>query len=177
MDRPPHARRAWPGWRRWRWDGCRLSSSVADHRRHLRFGNHLAIHPGDAARLRDLAAHLDDLDLEHDLVTRLHRLSELDVVERHEVNDLRIRLLERAEEQHSSHLRHGLDDEYSGHDRMPGKMPLKERLVDRHVLDADHPLSFFDLENAIDEEKRISVRKHPHDLFDSVHCFSPVLAV
>ena len=52
---------------------------------------------------------------------------------------------------------------------MPRKMPLKERLVDRDVLEADDALAFLDLEDAIDEQERIAVRQHLHDVFDGIH--------
>ena len=67
---------------------------------------------------------------------RAHRLAELHVVERHEVHDLALRVVDRAHQQHAAHLRHRLDDQHARHDRMPGKVPLEERLVDRDVLDA-----------------------------------------
>ena len=52
-------------------------------------------------------------------------------------------------------------------------MAIKERFVDRDVLERDEPFVRVDLENTIDQEKRISMRKNPHDLGDSefVHYF------
>jgi hypothetical protein len=46
---------------------------------------------------------------------------------------------------------------------MPGEMPLKEWLVDRHVFDADDPFGAFDLENPIDQQERIPVWNHIED--------------
>ena len=48
-------------------------------------------------------------------------------------------------------------------------MSLEEGLVDRDVLDADNTLLWLQLDHPIDEEKRIAVRKHLHDFFDSEH--------
>ena len=48
-------------------------------------------------------------------------------------------------------------------------MSLKKRLVDGDVLEPHNPFSFFDLENPIDEQKRIAMRQHLHDIFNSKH--------
>jgi len=52
-------------------------------------------------------------------------------------------------------------------------MTIKERFVDADVLERNEPFVRIDLENTIDQEKRISMRKNPHDLGDSefVHYF------
>ena len=52
---------------------------------------------------------------------------------------------------------------------MSGEMPLKERLVDRDVLQPDDALAVLDLENAIHQQERIAVRQDFHDLFDLDH--------
>jgi hypothetical protein len=45
-------------------------------------------------------------------------------------------------------------------------MPLKERLVDSHVLKPHHPSGAFDFDDAIDEEKWITVGEDLEDTFD-----------
>src|SRR4051812_30596277 len=52
---------------------------------------------------------------------------------------------------------------------MPGKMTLKERLVDRHVLESDDSLVLLYLENPVDEKERIAVWQDLHDVFDRIH--------
>src|SRR5262245_49278868 len=52
-------------------------------------------------------------------------------------------------------------------------MPDEEWLVDTDVLKRDEPLPPIDLDNAINQEKRVPMRKNPHDLGNSefVHYF------
>ncbi len=48
----------------------------------------------------------------------------------------------------------------------PGKVALKERLVDRDVLDADDPLAVLDLDDPIDQQERIAMRQDVQDRAD-----------
>ena len=52
-------------------------------------------------------------------------------------------------------------------------MAVEKRLVDADVFERDDPLILVDLEDSIDQEKRVPMRKNPHDLGDSkfVHYF------
>src|SRR5713101_6627140 len=52
---------------------------------------------------------------------------------------------------------------------MPWKMPLKERLVDRDVLQADDPLLLLDLENPVHQQERVAVGQNLHDVFYRIH--------
>ena len=58
----------------------------------------------------------------------------------------------------------------------PGKVALKERLVDRHVLDADDPLGPFDLDDPVHQQERIPVRDHVQDPADVHHNASVALS-
>src|SRR4029079_3540390 len=138
-------------------------SFVADHRAHFGFGHYFPLHLGHTLHLAHHATHLQQLQLESHLIARVHRTTPFDVVERGEIHDLLLRIGHGAHQEHPAHLRHRLDDQDTRHDRMSGEMPLKERLVDRHVLDAHDPLSRVDLDNAIDEQEWIPVRQHLHD--------------
>jgi hypothetical protein len=46
-------------------------------------------------------------------------------------------------------------------------MALEEGFVDGHVFERNDAFIPVDLENAIDQEKRIPMRKNPHDFGDS----------
>ena len=43
---------------------------------------------------------------------------------------------------------------------LSGKMSLKLRLVDGHVLDADAAFVAADVDDAVDQQKRIAMRQH-----------------
>ena len=55
---------------------------------------------------------------------------------------------------------------------MPREVPLKERLVDRDVLDAHNALVPLDLDDAVHEQEGIAVGQPIHDAAD-VHCGGP----
>ena len=112
------------------------------------------------------APELDHLQLGTELVTRDHRPAELHVIDRHEVDDLVLRVVERAHQEHPAHLGHRFDDQHAGHDRMPGKMTLEEGLVDRHVLEPDHALVAVHFHDPVDQEERIAVGHDLQDLAD-----------
>src|SRR5690242_9639396 len=94
-------------------------------------------------------------------VSRHDWLFEARVVDAHKVIDLAaIGLVTfRHEGQYSRRLRKRLDNENTGHDRMVRKVPLEERLVDRHVLQGNDILASLARQHAIDHEKRIPVRQ------------------
>ncbi len=109
---------------------------------------------------RDLRQfHLDDQHVAgHD------RLAPFHVLGGHEIRDL-IRRLGLLEHQNARHLRHGFQLQHARHDGMPGKMPLKIRLVDGDVLDADDVVAV-NLHHPVHHQERRTVRQHLHDLLD-----------
>src|SRR5205807_5258181 len=56
-------------------------------------------------------------------------------------------------------LRHALEDQHPVHHRIAGEMPGKERLVVRHVLDADARFIAADGDNAVHQQERITLRQ------------------
>ena len=60
-------------------------------------------------------------------------------------------------------LGHDLNDENARHDRTLGEMPLKKRLIGRHVFQTDCPLAGFQRRDPVYQQKRVTVRQ---DLFD-----------
>src|SRR5690606_3758751 len=141
---------------------CRMNGHVAllpvdDAGHHFGFDRELAVHEAFTAHLAHMTAHGQDLDLETDLVARCHRPSPLHVIERHEVHDLLFDVRYRAHHQQAADLRHGLDDEHTGHHRVAGIVALEERLVDRDVLDADDAPIRFILDDPVDQQHRIAM--------------------
>src|SRR5690606_6606840 len=133
---------------------------------HLGFAHGLALDVGDAAHPAGAALELDHLELKTKLVSGRHRAAELHAVDRHEVHHLRFRVIEVVHQEHSAGLRHSLDDQHTGHDRVPREVALEERLVDGDVLDADNSTVGLDLDDPIDQEERVAMRDHLHDLGD-----------
>src|SRR6266571_4490212 len=114
-------------------------------------------------------AHLQDLDLKPDLVSRGDRTPELGAVDPREVHELRLPVRHSAQQEDGPHLGHRLDDQDARHDRVAGEVALEERLVEGDVLDADHALPLLDLQDPIDQEERVAVREDLQDPPDVHH--------
>ena len=61
-------------------------------------------------------------------------------------------------------LGQGLDHQDAGHDRAPREVAGELRLVGADLLDPDRAPPRLELDDAIDEEERVAVRKDPHDV-------------
>src|SRR5450759_2756249 len=149
--------------------GSAERSSVAHHCRHVSLGDDLALHCPDSVHLANCAPELRDLELEADLISRFDGPSELDIVERHEINDFAFRVPYGTHQKHSANLRHRFDDEDARNDWMPGEVSLNEWLGDRYILQPDDPLLLHYLENPVHEQERIAVGQNLHDVFDRIH--------
>src|SRR4030095_15112105 len=90
-----------------------------------------------------------------------------------EVDQLLVAVLDVVQQQDPAYLGHRLEDQDAGHDRAPRKLALEEGLVRGDVLQADGPLSLLDLQDAVDEEKRIAVRQDVQDRSDLHHFLFP----
>src|SRR5439155_25309056 len=68
-------------------------------------------------------------------------------------------------------LRPGRDDQPPAHHGRAREMALEDLLVDGDVLEPDNALVRLELDNPVDEQKRIPVRQDLHDLHDAVDRF------
>ena len=139
-------------------------ASRPDHRADLRLANQRAIHhraafiPIDGAPSRGLR------HMEFNSISRSDRLAELSLVDRDEIDALRA--LDGALRVHrddARRLRHRLDHQHPRHHRRQWKMPLKLRLVDRHILYADARFVAANIDDAIDQQEWIAVRQIVED--------------
>ena len=94
-------------------------------------------------------------------------LAELRLVDRHQqhVGGVGVEVLARRA-QGAGGLRHRLDDEHARHHRPAGEMAHELRLVDGDVLDADAVFVAARLDDAVDEQERIAMRKHLQEALD-----------
>ena len=79
---------------------------------------------------------LVQLDFDAQGVAGFDLALEADLVDPGEERQL-VPVLLGGEDGHAADLGHRLDDQHAWHDRVAGEMPLEERLVDGHLLDAD----------------------------------------
>src|SRR5688572_1721295 len=94
-------------------------------------GDDLAADAAFALGAGDAAAHLGELHQNTELVAGTHGLAPLDLVAAHEERGLAVHG-HAPEQEHAGGLRHGLDLEHAGHDRVAGIVALEERFVDGH---------------------------------------------
>src|SRR5205807_4789405 len=70
------------------------------------------------------------------------------------------------EQEDRSSLRHAFNNQNARHQRSAGEMPHKERLVDGHILERHHSLHALQLQNPVNQEKRITMPKQRLNLVD-----------
>jgi len=109
------------------------------------------------------AARFGELGVNEDGVSGHHRFAKFHAVGAHEIPDAAGAFCQ-FEQQNTGHLCHGFHLHHAGHHRMAGEMSLKERLVNRHGFDADTFGFRFEADNAIDHEKRETMRQNLHYL-------------
>jgi hypothetical protein len=105
------------------------------------------------------------------------RFAKLGFVDGHEIHIARPSdRLHRPQYQDGRCLRQAFDHQDAGHDRIVRKCPAKVRLVHRQVLDADAMVLAADVDDAVDQKKRIAVRQQPEDLISATpRVSSPII--
>src|SRR3954451_8161054 len=106
---------------------------------------------------------------EPQLIAGYDRPAKAGLVDAAEEEELLLAIGHVAQAEDGRALRHRFDDQHAGHDRISGKVSLKELLVRRDVLQADDSLSVLDLEHAIDEQHRVAMRQQFHDFGNGEH--------
>src|SRR5688572_18459598 len=144
----------------------RLPLCVADHGREVGLRHHLVADLGDAVEFPHRPAVAILLHFEPQLVAGHHRPAEARVVNAHEIDQLAVEgRAQRVDHENGGGLRHRLDDEDAGEDRIGREVPLEYRLVHRDVLDADAALVDDRVLHAVDHQEWITVRNHLHHAF------------
>ncbi len=142
--------------------------SRAQCRHQLRLRRHFAIDGRAGREFADAAHDAQHLDFEQQLVAGRHLAPEARVVDagEQEQRALAVVRARRPVGKNRRRLGEGFDHQHPGHDRMTGKVPGKERLVHRHVLDRAQRLARLAGKNAIDQQERVPVRQELHDAVD-----------
>src|SRR5690606_38045519 len=70
------------------------------------------------------------------------------------------------ERQQRGRLRHRLDDQHAGHDRMMREVTGEERFGHRHVLQRHHALALLHLDHPVDQQEGIAMREILEDFVD-----------
>jgi hypothetical protein len=133
-------------------------------------GNETTLDRGNPLHLPERTAAFEASEFQAQLISGFHRPFEFHVVQSGEDKNLGIaRPAPGIMGEDRAYLGHSLTDEYSRHDRTIGKMPLKEILIKGDILDTDDLPIAVDLDDAIDEQKRITMRKIIEYFLDVEH--------
>src|SRR5467141_2109259 len=146
-----------------------------DHLAHHRaFRSQLSVHRRFAFQLAEVAAPVEDLDFDAQLIAGHHGTPESRPIDGHKIEQLILAIRNIQQQQKTARLRHRLKNQDPRHDRLPGKMSLKVVLVDRDILDTDAALEAFHLENRVHHQKWIAMRQQFLNFHDvQYHSRSP----
>jgi len=106
------------------------------------------------------------VDLEAQLVAGYNGAAKLGALNAGEDHQLFFAVGELGHDDDGAGLGHGFHHQHAGHDGKTGEVALEERLVDGHVLDGYHALGGLELDDAVEQQKRIAVGQEIHDLLD-----------
>src|ERR1700676_195840 len=141
--------------------------SVGQHRADVGFGHGNTIHDGVAVKPPHGLASADAAHVIFDGIAGHHRLAELAVVDGEKID--RARLLcafDRHDADHPRRLRHGFDHHHARIYRALRKMTEERQFVEGNVLDADAAAIASDVDDPIDQQHRVAVRKRLEDVVD-----------
>jgi len=130
---------------------------VRDDAHDVGIGGELAVNFGLAAHALDARTDAYGRNLEHQGVAGNDGPAKASLLDSRKQNQLIVAILDLAQSQHGANLGQCLDDEDAGHHRRAGKVPLKEWFVNAHLLDADDTHARDQLDDAVDQQKWITM--------------------
>ena len=110
----------------------------------------------------------DLVDVIGDSVAWHRRFAKFSFVDREKIEHRAVArgLVHLTQAQHTRGLRHALDQEHARHHRVVGKMTEEMRLVESDVFDPDAVILAANVDDAVDHDKGVAMRKEPQDLPD-----------
>jgi hypothetical protein len=147
---------------------------VNDSARQLSLYDQFSLYKGLGLHATVTAPQLQQLDLKSYLISRQYGPAKPCAINPGKIQELLLgALVHRPHQQDASDLRHRLDDQYAGHNRLAWKVTLKECLVDGDVLEPYDPLSGLDFQDSIDQKEGVTMRKHLLNVSDIHHWVPP----
>src|ERR1700739_2301930 len=145
---------------------CTIDQLTRDYR----LGDFLASYESVSLHLRGshagYIAPIFQFHFQPQLITGADRPAKFRALDSSEDHDLVAVIDNFPQQQRSASLRNCFHDQNARHDRQPGKVPHKERLVDGDVLDGNDPFPALQFEDAVNEQKRVAVWQNLQDLVD-----------
>ncbi len=138
----------------------------------------LAVHIGLGLHAAQAALERQHFHLDAQLVAGRHRAAELGPLDAGEDHQLLVAVGNLGHHDDAAGLGHGLHHQHAGHDGIAGKVALEKRLVDGHILDGHQALGGLELDDPVDQQKRVAVGKKTQDLLDvKGHSLAPESAI
>ena len=129
------------------------------------FGDDLTVDGGDALHLRHGVFEAEHLHFNAKLIAWDDRSAEFSFFDGSEEHDLAASVRSERAHQDAGHLRHGLYNEYSGHNGIAGKVADEVRLVDGDILDPDYRIIRY-FNDSVDHQHGITVRQKRSDFLN-----------
>jgi hypothetical protein len=154
---------------------CRVRFSLSpplpgdDRAGQRRLAGHFAVYDGFALHAPGAWPEREYFDLQPELVARRDGTPEFGQFDAGEDHQLIFAVRNFLQQQDAAGLGHRLHHQHAGHDRIAGEVAVEERFVDGDVLDGHDPLGALELDDAVDQQKRIAVGQKFHDL-PNVQC-------
>jgi len=153
--------------------GCVLS--IGDDAHQFRISTELAVNLGFTPHALNARAEAERRDFQNESVTRNDRPPKARFFDAREEHQLLIAIGDLAEGKDGAALRQRFDHQHARHHGRAWKVSLEKRLVNADLLDAYDPLERRQLDDPIDQQKRIAMRQKFLDAFgieNRFHCFS-----
>ncbi len=101
-----------------------------------------------------------------ELVARNHGAAEFGTLNPGKDHQLLVAILHFGQQQCAASLRNGFHHQHPRHDRHPGKMPGKERLVNGDILDGHDSLLALEVNHTVDQQEWEPVRQDAKNIVD-----------
>jgi hypothetical protein len=133
-------------------------ASTGNYAHDFRIRGELAIDLRFAAHTLNARANAQGRNFKYQGVAGNYRPAKTRLLNPGEKDQLLIAVFDFAQRQNSAHLGQRFHYEHAGHDGGARKVTLKKRLVDAYLFDADNSFARRQLDDAINEQERITVR-------------------
>src|SRR6476620_1423031 len=137
--------------------GNRLGLYRPQSERHRPIDDDSIVQPRDTLELSHAAAQPLPARLDFDAVARMDGMSVAHPIDGHEENQF-FAVLGLRQDENGADLRDSLRENRRRQRRCRSRLARQVSLVERYVLDSDNPLVRFELNDPIDEQKRIAMR-------------------
>src|ERR1700689_1004657 len=132
-----------------------------DHLAHQRsFCRELTVNGSFSLQLAKRSTPGEHVHFHTQLVSGDNRPSKTSVIDCDEIKKFLFPVLHFLKQQYSPRLCHGLNNQHTWHDRLVGKMALKETLIDANVFYSNNSLPSLHFFDCIDQQEWIAVREN-----------------